>query len=156
MLEKGTIAPDFTLTSDDGKEVNLLDFRGKKVILYFYPKAGTPGCTTQACAIRDVYPRIEDKDVVVIGISPDSPKALIKFREKHNLPFILLSDPDHKVAEAYGTWGEKKAFGKTSQGIIRSHFAIDEEGRLVDYKLRIKPETTADFLLIALGLAPVN
>jgi peroxiredoxin Q/BCP len=92
----------------------------------------------------------------VIGISPDSPEALIKFREKHNLPFILLSDPDHKVAEAYGTWGEKKAFGKTSQGIIRSHFAIDEEGRLVDYKLRIKPETTADFLLIALGLAGVN
>jgi peroxiredoxin Q/BCP len=156
MLEKGTTAPDFTLTSDDGKEVNLSDFRGKKVILYFYPKAGTPGCTTQACAIRDVYPRIEDKDVVVIGISPDSPEALIKFREKHNLPFILLSDPDHEVAEAYGTWGEKKAFGKTSQGIIRSHFAIDEGGRLVDYKLRIKPETTADFLLIALGLAGVN
>jgi peroxiredoxin Q/BCP len=156
MLEKGAIAPDFALTSDDGREVSLSGFHGKKTILYFYPKAGTPGCTTQACAIRDVYPSIEGKDVVVIGISPDSPEALVKFREKHNLPFILLSDPDHEVAEAYGTWGEKKAFGKTSQGIIRSHFAIDEEGRLVDYKLRIKPETTADFLLIALGLAPVN
>jgi peroxiredoxin Q/BCP len=156
MLEKGTIAPDFALTSDDSKEVNLSDFRGKKVILYFYPEAGTPGCTTQACAIRDVYPTIEGKDVVVIGISPDPPEALVKFREKHNLPFILLSDPDHKVAEAYGTWGEKKEFGMTYEGIIRSHFAIDEEGRLVDYKLRIKPETTADFLLIALGLAPVN
>ena len=156
MLKKGAIAPDFALTSDDGREVSLSDFRGKKVILYFYPKAGTPGCTTQACAIRDVYPSIEGKDVVVIGISPDLPEALVKFREKHNLPFILLSDPDHKVAEAYGTWGEKKAFGKTSQGIIRSHFAIDEGSRLVDFKLRIKPETTADFLLIALGLAPVN
>ena len=156
MLEKGTIAPDFTLTSDDGKQVSLSGSRGKKVILYFYPEADTPGCTTQACAIRDVYPSIEGKDVVVIGISPDLPEALGKFREKHNLPFILLSDPDHKVAEAYGTWGEKKAFGQTYQGIIRSHFAIDEEGRLVDYKLRIKPETTADFLMIALGLAPVN
>jgi len=149
MLEKGDIAPDFTLTSDDGKEISLLDFRGQKVVLYFYPKAGTSGCTKQACAVRDVYPSVEDK-AVVIGISPDPPERLAKFREKHNLPFILLSDPDHQVAEAYGAWGEKKMYGKTYQGIIRSHFAIDEEGRLADYKIKVKPLTTADFLLVSL------
>jgi peroxiredoxin Q/BCP len=152
MLEKGTIAPEFALTSDDGKEVSLSDFRGKKVILYFYPKAHTPGCTTQACAIRDVYPSIEGEDFVVIGVSPDPPEDLITFREKLSLPFILLSDPDHKVAKAYGAWG--KQFGMTYEGIIRSHFAIDEEGRLADFRLKVKPETTTDFLLIALGLAP--
>ncbi len=151
MLEKGTTAPDFTLTSDDGKEVTLSDFRGKKVVLYFYPKADTPGCTKQACAIRDVYPGVEEEDAVVIGISPDPAVALVKFREKHNLPFILLSDPDHKVAEAYGAWGEKKIYGKTYEGIIRSHFAIDEGGRLMDYELKVKPLTTAGFLLVSLG-----
>lgn len=149
MLEKGIAAPGFTLTSDEGKEVSLSDFRGQKVVLYFYPKAGTSGCTKQACAIRDVYPSVEEK-AVVIGISPDPPERLAKFREKHNLPFILLSDPDHKVAEAYGAWGEKKMYGKTYQGIIRSHFAVDEEGRLADYKIKVKPLTTADFLLAAL------
>jgi peroxiredoxin Q/BCP len=156
MLEEGTMAPEFTLTSDDGKGVSLSDFRGKQVILYFYPEADTPGCTTQACAIRDVYPSIEGEDIAVIGISPDPLEALVKFREKHNLPFVLLSDPDHQVAEAYGAWGEKKASGMTTEGIIRSHFAIDEEGRLVDSRLRVKPESTADFLRIALGLAPVS
>ena len=150
MLEKGMIAPSFTLTSDDGREVSLADFRGQKVVLYFYPKANTSGCTKQACAIRDVYPSIEEK-AVVIGISPDSPERLVKFREKHNLPFILLSDPDHKVAEAYGAWGEKKMYGKTYDGIIRSHFAIDEEGRLADFKLKVRPLTTADFLLVSLA-----
>ena len=150
MLETGAIAPDFTLTPDDGKEMSLADFRGKKVVLYFYPKADTSGCTKQACAIRDVYPSVEEEDAVVIGISPDQSKALIKFREKHNLPFMLLSDPDHKVAEAYGAWGEKKMYGKTYEGIIRSHFAIDEEGRLTDLKLKVKPLTTADFLLVSL------
>jgi peroxiredoxin Q/BCP len=156
MLEKGTMAPGFTLTSDDGKGVNLSDYRGSKVILYFYPEADTPGCTTQACAIREVYPSIEGVDIAVIGISPDPPEALIKFREKHNLPFVLLSDPDHRVAEAYGAWGEKKELGVTYKGIIRSHFAIDEEGRLMDSQLRVKPESTADFLRIALGLAPAS
>ena len=151
MLERGATAPDFTLPSDDGSQVSLSDFRGKKVVLYFYPKAGTSGCTKQACAIRDVYPSIEEGDAVVIGISPDQPKALVKFREKYDLPFMLLSDPDHKVAEAYGAWGEKKMYGKTYQGIIRSHFAVDEEGRLADFKLKVKPLTTADFLLTSLG-----
>jgi len=144
MVETGAIAPAFTLTADDDEEVSLSDFRGQKVVLYFYPKADTPGCTRQACAIRDVYPDIEEEDVVVIGISPDQPDRLVKFREKYNLPFILLSDPDHEVAEAYGAWGPKKMFGKTYEGIIRSHFAIDEEGRLVEFKLKVKPEKTAD------------
>ena len=123
------------------------DFRGKKVILYFYPKANTPGCTKQACAIRDVYPDIDGQGAVVIGISPDPPDALVKFREKYSLPFILLSDSEHKVAEAYGAWGEKKMFGKTYMGIIRSHFGIDEEGRLMEVKLKVKPKTTANLAL---------
>ena len=147
MLEEGTKAPDFTLTADDGRGVGLSDFRGKKVILYFYPKADTPGCTKQACAIRDVYPNIDGQGAVVIGISPDPPEALVKFREKYNLPFILLSDPNHKVAEAYSAWGEKRMFGKTYMGIIRSHFGIDEEGRLMEVKLKVKPKTTADMAL---------
>ena len=147
MLGIGEMAPGFTLTADDGREVSLSDFRGRKVVLYFYPKADTPGCTRQACAIRDVYPNIEAEDAVVIGISPDLPPALVKFREKYNLPFILLSDPDHEVAEAYGAWGEKTAFGRTTMGLIRSHFGVDEEGRLMEAKLKVKPMTTADLAL---------
>jgi peroxiredoxin Q/BCP len=147
MLEAGAIVPGFTLTADDGTQVSLSDFRGQKVVLYFYPKADTPGCTRQACAIRDIYADLEDEDAVVIGVSPDPPDKLVKFRERHNLPFILLSDPDHQVAEAYGAWGEKKMYGKTYEGIIRSHFAIDEEGRLMEFKLKVKPEKTADLAL---------
>lgn len=147
MLETGDKAPGFTLTADDGHEVSLSDFEGQKVVIYFYPKAGTPGCTKQACAVRDVYPRIEDEDVVVIGISPDPPEALRKFRDKHDLPFILLSDSDHKVAEAYGAWGEKRVFGETREGVIRSHYAIDEDGRIADFEVSVKPEKTADLAL---------
>ena len=147
MLEIGEMAPAFTLTADDGRQVSLSDFRGQKIVLYFYPKADTPGCTRQACAIRDVYPNIEGEGGAVIGISPDPPEKLTKFREKHNLPFTLLSDPDHRVAEAYGAWGEKKSFGKTYDGIIRSHFGVDEEGRLMESKLKVKPEKTADLAL---------
>jgi len=144
MLKTGKQAPNFTLTSDSGNKVSLSDFRGQKVVLYFYPKADTPGCTKQACSVRDIYPKIEENGGVVIGISPDQPEKLVKFRQKYKLPFALLSDPDHKVAETYGAWGEKKDFGKTYQGLIRSHFAIDEEGRLVEAKLKVKPEKTAD------------
>jgi peroxiredoxin Q/BCP len=147
VLETGSVAPEFTLTADDGAQVRLADFRGKKVVLYFYPKADTPGCTKQACAVRDIYPDVEGEDVEVIGISPDPPDALVKFREKYGLPFILLSDPDHAVAEAYGAWGEKTMVGKTYEGIIRSHFAIDEEGRLIEFTLKVKPERTADLAL---------
>jgi peroxiredoxin Q/BCP len=147
MLETGSAAPEFTLTADDGTRVSLADFRGKKVVLYFYPKADTPGCTKQACAVRDIYPDVKGEDVEVIGISPDPPDALVKFREKYGLPFILLSDPDHAVAEAYGAWGEKKMYGKTYEGIIRSHFAIDAAGRLMEFTLKVKPERTADLAL---------
>jgi len=147
MVKTGEMAPAFTLTADDGTQVSLSDFRGQRVVLYFYPKADTPGCTQQACAIRDVYPDIDGQGGVVIGISPDPPERLIKFRQKHNLPFILLSDPDHVVAEAYGAWGEKKSFGKTYEGIIRSHFGVDEEGRLVESELKVKPEKTADLVV---------
>lgn len=144
MLEMGDKAPEFTLTADDGRAVSLSDFRGRRVVLYFYPKADTPGCTKQACAVRDVYTQIEAENAVVIGVSPDPPASLAKFREKHDLPFILLSDPEHEVAEAYGAWGEKKSFGKTYQGVIRSHFAIDEQGDLSDFKVNVRPTTTAD------------
>ena len=147
MLETGDKAPDFTLTADDGQEVSLSDFRGRRVVLYFYPKADTPGCTKQACAVRDVYTQIEAENAVVIGISPDPPEKLVAFREKYDLPFILLSDPDHQVAEAYGAWGEKKSFGKTYQGVKRSHFAVDEEGRIADFQVNVRPEKTADLAL---------
>ena len=143
MLHAGDVAPDFTLRSDDGQEVSLSDFRGRKVVVYFYPKAGTSGCTKQACSIRDQYPRIEVRDTPVIGISPDSPGALARFREKHGLPFILLSDPDHAVAAAYGARGRKKAFGQESEGVIRSHFGLDEEGRILKAEWGVSPEATA-------------
>jgi peroxiredoxin Q/BCP len=147
MLQTGDKAPEFTLTADDGREVSLSDLRGRRVVLYFYPKADTPGCTKQACAVRDVYTQIEAENAVVVGISPDESQALVKFRQKYDLPFVLLSDPDHAVAETYGAWGEKKAFGKTYQGIIRSHFAVDEEGRIADFKVKVRPEKTADLAL---------
>ena len=147
MVGTGKEAPAFTLTADDGKKISLKEFLGKKVVIYFYPRADTPGCTRQACGVRDVYPKIEGNDVIVIGISPDPPERLVTFREKYNLPFILLSDPDHKVSETYGAWGEKKMYGKTSTGIIRSHFAIDEKGMVADFKHKVKPEKTADLAL---------
>jgi len=147
MLRVGDTAPGFSLTADDGSKVSLSDYHGRKVVLYFYPKADTPGCTKQACAVRDVYGDIDAGGAVVLGISPDAPPALVKFKEKYNLPFPLLSDPDHKVAEAYGAWGEKKNYGRTYEGIIRSHFAVDEEGRITDLEIKVKPETTADLAL---------
>ena len=126
MLEQGTSAPNFTLTADDGTEVSLSDFGSQKVVIYFYPKADTPGCTKQACAIRDVYPRIESSGTVVIGISPDLPAKLVKFRQKYDLPFILLSDPDHAVAGAYGAWGQ----GFWDYGAYRRRDAETAEKRL--------------------------
>ena len=119
------------------------DFEGKRVIVYFYPKANTPGCTKQACAIQDLGPQIRDAGVTVIGISPDPPEKLAKFRAKYGLEFLLLSDPDHTVAEAYGAWGEKSMYGKKYMGILRSHAAIDEDGRIVAIKNKIKPLETA-------------
>ncbi|MDF1514043.1 MAG: thioredoxin-dependent thiol peroxidase [Anaerolineae bacterium] len=147
MVEIGEQAPDFELTSDKGEQIKLSNFLGRNVILYFYPKADTSGCTKQACALRDVYPQIVAGDAVVIGISPDPIDALVKFREKYSLPFHLLSDPDHKVAEMYGAWGDKQMYGKTYQGIIRSHFVVDSKGRFTEVKLKAQPLSTAEMAL---------
>ncbi len=140
MLNKGTIAPDFSLPSDNGGEVTLSDYRGKKVLLYFYPKDNTPGCTTEACNFRDDYSRIAAAGAVVLGVSPDTVRSHDRFKLKYELPFALLSDPDHQVAEAYGAWGEKKIFGKSYMGIIRSTFIIDEQGVIAQVfpKVRVK------------------
>ena len=143
-LEVGKAAPDFELPSDSGGKVKLSDFRGKRVIVYFYPKDDTPGCTTQACGFRDAYPQIEEKNAVVIGISPDGVKSHQKFKTKHNLPFILLADEDHQVAEAYGVWGEKSMYGKKYMGILRSHFVIDEKGKLVDAQVKVSPADSVE------------
>ena len=152
MVTIGGQAPDFELVSDKEGKVKLSDFRGHNVIIYFYPKADTPGCTKQACALRDVYPQVVAGDAIVIGISPDMPAALVKFREKYSLPFYLLSDPDHHVAEMYGAWGEKNMFGKTYYGIIRSHFAVDMDGKFTDVKLKAPPLSTADLALKIISL----
>lgn len=129
-LTVGTKAPAFTLMSDNGEKVRLSDFAGQRVILYFYPAAMTPGCTTQACDFRDNLAVFTDADAVVIGVSPDQPAKLAKFRERDHLPFLLLSDPEHAVMEKYGAWGEKKLYGKTVTGVIRSTYVIDAEGRI--------------------------
>lgn len=141
-LAVGDKAPDFKLTSDSGEVVSLADFRGKKVILYFYPKDDTPGCTKQACGFRDNYKAIQRADAVVLGVSPDSVASHVKFKKKEKLPFSLLSDPDHKVADTYGAWGEKTNYGRTYMGLIRSHVVIDEKGRIADIQIGIKPEAS--------------
>jgi len=143
MLSVGDAAPSFELTSDADEVVRLAQFQGKRVLLYFYPKADTPGCTQQACALRDLHPDIDDDELVVIGISPDPPEKLAKFRAKYDLPFVLLSDPDHAVAAAYGAWGKKSMYGKTYEGVLRTHAAIDRDGRIVAYNLKVKPLDTA-------------
>lgn len=148
----GEMAPDFTLPNEAGEPVSLSQFLGKRVILYFYPKDDTPGCTSQACGFRDSYPVIEEKNAVVIGISPDGTKSHAKFKTKHNLPFILLADEQHSVAESYGVWGEKSMMGKKYMGIIRSHFVIDEEGRIVQAEIKVSPADSVKRALAALGL----
>ncbi len=139
-LKVGDMAPDFALPSDQGKTVRLSDFRGRRVVLYFYPKDDTPGCTTQACGFRDAYPQIEERNAVVMGVSPDDETSHRKFKTKFNLPFVLLVDKDHNVAERYGVWGERNSHGRSYMGNIRSHFVIDEEGRLADVQVNVKPE----------------
>jgi peroxiredoxin Q/BCP len=138
-LTIGDMAPEFALPADNGETVRLADFRGKKVILYFYPKDDTPGCTTQACGFRDAYPQIAERNAVVIGVSPDNVKSHQKFKTKFDLPFLLVADTDHALAEAYGVWAEKSMYGKKYFGIQRSHFVIDEEGRLLDVQGKISP-----------------
>jgi peroxiredoxin Q/BCP len=150
-LKIGDPAPDFSLPADNGQTVSLADFRGKKVILYFYPKDDTPGCTTQACGFRDTYPQIEERNAVVIGVSPDDVKSHQKFKTKFDLPFLLVADTEHTLAEAYGVWGEKSMYGKKFMGIQRSHFVIDEEGRLLDVQGKISPADSVSQALKILG-----
>jgi peroxiredoxin Q/BCP len=147
----GDPAPDFALPSDRGELVRLADFRGKRVVLYFYPKDDTPGCTTQSCSFRDNYVVIEEKNAVVLGVSPDGVKSHQKFKTKYNLPFTLLVDAEHKVAEAYGVWGEKSFMGKKFMGIIRSHFVIDEQGRIADAQVKVSPGDSVARAIAALG-----
>ena len=147
MLEKGTKAPDFTLFDKDGNEVSLSDFSGKKIVLYFYPKDNTPGCTRQACAFAESFEKFKELDAVVIGISKDSVSSHVKFAEKYSLPFVLLSDPEHKVIEAFDAWQEKKNYGKTYFGTVRSTFIIDENGMIEKVMPKVKPDTNAAEIL---------
>jgi thioredoxin-dependent peroxiredoxin len=150
MVSEGTAAPDFELTTDRGEQVKLSDYRGKPVVLYFYPKDDTPGCTTQACAIRDEFDDFLERGAVVLGVSPDDEASHVRFKNKYGLPFTLLADPDHAVAEQYGAWGEKKNYGKTYFGIIRSTFVIAPDGTVAKAFPRVDPKTHAEKVLAAL------
>lgn len=137
-LAEGDEAPGFALTSDKGETIDLKDYRGKKVLVYFYPRANTPGCTKEACDFRDSLAQLNDQNIDVVGISPDKPEALAKFRDKYELTFPLLSDPDKAVMTAYGAFGEKKNYGKLVQGVIRSTFLVDEEGKIALARYNVK------------------
>ena len=150
MIEEGKPAPDFELTSDTGETVRLSGLRGKPVVLYFYPKDDTPGCTTQACGLRDAYGELESEGAIVLGVSPDSEKSHVKFKEKYNLPFTLLADTDHAVAEQYGVWAEQKYMGRTYWGVLRSTFVIDADGNVKRTMHKVKPDTHADEVLASL------
>ena len=151
MIEEGEPAPDFELTSDSGESVRLSELRGKPVVLYFYPKDDTPGCTAQACGIRDAYGEFERAGAVVLGVSPDSESSHVKFREKYHLPFTLLADRDHTVAEQYGVWGPKKFRGRAFLGVKRSTFVIDADGTVKKVMHNVKPASHADDVLSALA-----
>lgn len=147
MMEIGMKAPDFTLSDKDGNSVSLSDFLGKKVVLYFYPKDNTPGCSRQACAFAAAYEGFKTRDVVVIGISKDSVASHLKFAQKYDLPFILLSDPELQAIQAYGVWQEKKLYGKVSMGVVRTTFLIDEQGNIEKVMTKVKPDTNAAEIL---------
>jgi len=147
VIEEGKPAPDFELKTDTGESVKLSDFRGKQVVLYFYPKDDTPGCTTQACGIRDVYGEIQKEGAVVLGVSPDDESSHVKFKDKYELPFTLLADTDHAVSEEYGVWGEKKYMGRTYMGVDRSTFVIDADGNVKRVMHKVKPDSHADDVL---------
>ena len=153
MLQIGMKAPEFTLCDQNGKTVRLSDFLGKKVVLYFYPRDNTPGCTRQACAFSAVYDGFRKKDVAVIGISKDSVASHLKFATKYALPFILLSDPELKAIEPYGVWQEKKLYGKVSMGVVRTTYVIDEQGMIEKIMPKVKPDTNADEILAYLSAA---
>ena len=147
MLEVGMKAPDFTLLDKNGEAVSLADFSGKKVVLYFYPKDNTPGCTRQACAFAGAYGEFKNKNLEVVGISKDSVASHVKFAEKYNLPFILLSDPELEAIKAYGVWQEKKLYGKVSMGVVRTTFIIDENGNIEKIMPKVNPDTNAAEIL---------
>lgn len=147
MIRQGDPAPDFTLPADDGSELTLSNFRGQRVILYFYPKDNTPGCTTQACGLRDSLPEIGSRGAVVLGVSPDPVRSHVRFRDKHGLNFPLLADEDHQVAETYGVWREKSMYGKKYWGIVRSTFVIDPSGVIEEAWYKVKPKDHASRVL---------
>ena len=151
MIEERKQAPDFELPADSGETIKLSALRGRPVVLYFYPKDDTPGCTTQACGIRDGFEVFEQKGAVVLGVSPDDVASHVRFKKKYGLPFTLLADPGHEVAEAYGVWGEKSRYGKSYVGIIRSTFVIAPDGTVAKEMRNVKPATHADDVLAALG-----
>jgi len=140
MIEEGKPAPDFEATTDAGERVKLSDFRGKPVVLYFYPKDDTPGCTVEACGFRDAYSEFQKRGAVILGVSPDDEASHVRFKQKFDLPFTLLADPEHDVAEKYGVWGEKKFGGRTYFGVSRSTFIIDGDGNVVKVMHRVKPD----------------
>jgi peroxiredoxin Q/BCP len=150
VVEEGRKAPDFELTSDSGERVRLSQFRGKPVVLYFYPRDDSPGCTKQACGIRDNYDDFTERGAVVVGVSPDEESSHVKFKRRHGLPFTLLADPDHEVAEQYGVWVEKRYMGRKYMGIERSTFLIDSRGRVAKVMRRVKPDTHVEKVLAAL------
>lgn len=147
MLPENSQAPDFTLKDAKENEITLSSFKGKKVVIYFYPKDNTPGCTQEACSFRDNFTTFEEKDAIILGISPDSSKSHVNFINKYELPFYLLSDPEHEVAELYGAWGLKKMYGKEYMGIIRSTFVIDENGTIIKVFAKVKPKEHATEVL---------
>lgn len=144
MSDVGKKAPDFALANQDGQTIQLSDYLGQRVLLFAYPKAATPGCTKQACGFRDAYPQIQAANAIVLGISPDPPAVLKKWREEEALPYDLLSDPDHQVLEAWGAWGERKMYGRKHMGVIRSHWLIDEEGIVETVELDIQPAQSVE------------
>jgi peroxiredoxin Q/BCP len=150
VVEEGKPAPDFELTSDSGEQVKLSNFRGKPVVLYFYPKDDTPGCTKQACALRDEYVQFRDRGAVILGVSPDDEASHVKFKNKYQLPFTLLADPEHEASEAYGVWGERTFAGRKYMGITRSTFVIDSDGNVTKAMRGVKPDTHAEKVLAAL------
>jgi peroxiredoxin Q/BCP len=150
-LQIGGPAPDFEALTDAGETVKLSDYRGQRVVLYFYPKDDTSGCTKQACGFRDHYTEIEERDAVVLGVSPDGQASHQKFKTKYDLPFTLLVDQDHAIAEMYGVWGEKSMYGKKYMGIVRSHFVIDKEGNLADVRVKVSPTDSVDLALQTLS-----
>ena len=151
-LKRGEPAPDFELADQNGATVKLSDYSGKKVLVYFYPRADTPGCTKQACSVRDNMAALGSLGITVLGISPDPPSRQKKFDEKYGLGFPLLSDPEHRTAGAYGVWGEKSMYGKTYEGIIRSSFLLDEQGKVVRAWYKVSPKDTVPFAKEALGV----